>query len=170
MANPLDSRTAASVATAWIVVVNKPLYPLYVWFLIGGHAAVLALATLAFVPLYAAIPYVAKRTGWGARLALPLVGLGDTLYATKTMGAGAGTELFLFVCVLLAIVGFAAREAIASRALIVVVYLVALALHGRYGGPLQAWTAEEQAALLPLNVVSVASLTAFIGLRFARVA
>ena len=110
----IDDRTAACVSTAWIVFVNKPLDPLTVWALIGAHAATLSLATVALAPLYALVPYLAKRSAWGARLALPLIGLGDTLYATKTMGPGAGTELFLFPCALLAIAGFSAREANAS--------------------------------------------------------
>jgi hypothetical protein len=169
MAEPLDNRTAACVSVAWIILVNKPFYPLYVWFLVGAHAAALSLATLALAPLYGLVPYLAKRSPWGARLALPLVGVCDTLYNTKLFGAGAGTELFLFPCALLAIVGFSAKDAIASRALVVVIYCVYLGLHGRYGAPLQDWTAADQAGLFPLNAFSAASLTAFIGLRFARV-
>jgi hypothetical protein len=159
MSEPLDSRTAACVSTSWIILANKPLYPLTVWFLVGAHAAALSLATLALAPLYGLVPHLAKRSFWGARLALPLVGLCDTLCNTKLFGAGAGTEL--------AIVGFSAKDAIASRALVVVVYCIYLGLHGRYGAPLQNWSAAEQAGLFPLNAFSAASLTAFIGLRFA---
>ena len=94
-------------------------------------------------------------------------GSATTLYNTKLFGAGAGAELFLFPCALLAIVGFSAKDAIASRALVVVIYCIYLGLHGRYGAPLQNWTAADQAGLFPLNAFSAASLTAFIGLRFA---
>jgi hypothetical protein len=135
--------------------------------LVGAHAAALSLATLAFAPLYGLVPCLARKSAWGARLALPVIGLGDTLYATKLMGAGAGAELFLFPCALLAIVGFSAKDAIASRALVIVIYCIYLGLLGRYGAPLQDWTAAEQAGLFPLNAFSAASLTAFIGLRFA---
>jgi hypothetical protein len=168
MAEVLDNRTAACVSVAWIILVSKPFYPLYVWFLVGAPAA-LSVATIAFGPLYGLVPYLAKRSAWGARLALPLVGLWDTLYNTKLFGAGAGAELFLFPCALLAIVGFSAKDAIASRTLVVLIYCVYLALHGRYGAPLQNWTAEDQARLYPLNAFSAASLTAYIGLRFAKV-
>jgi hypothetical protein len=166
---PLDGRTAACVSTAWIIVFNKPFYPVYVWALIGRHAAAASLATLLFAPLYAAVPYLARRSARGARLALPLVGLADTLYATKMFGPDAGTELFLFPCALLAIVGFRAREAVASRILTLAVYVAFVALHGRYGAPLQAWAPDESARLFILNAFAVASLTAFIGLRFASV-
>ena len=149
------------------MLINKPVYPLYVWLLIGGDAATRSLATLAFAPLYAALPLLARRSAGAARAALPLVGLGDTLYATKLMGAETGTEAFLVACGLLAIVGFSAREARLSRALVGVVFLAFVVLHGRYGAPLQAWTAEEAARLFPLNLYGAAALSAFIGLRFA---
>ncbi len=48
MSDPLDSRTAACVSTSWIILANKPLYPLTVWVLLGAHAAALSLAMLAF--------------------------------------------------------------------------------------------------------------------------
>ncbi len=168
MDSQTDGRTAACVSTAWIIFVNKPLYPLTVWALIGAHAATLSLVTVALAPLYALVPYLAKRSAWGARLALPLIGLGDTLYATKAMGPDSGTELFLFPCALLAIVSFSAREAITSRALILVIYCAYLVLHGRYGAPLLDWTAGELMRLFTLNAFSAASLTAFIGLSFAK--
>lgn len=169
MSTQLESRTQACVSTAWIILINKPFYPLYVWALIGAHAALLSCATLLLAPLYFVVPYLAHGTEWRARLALPLVGLGDTIYATKMIGPAAGTELFLLPCALLAIVGFSAREAFTCRVLVVVLYLVYAALHGRYGGPLQDWAPDELARLFSLNGFAVASLVAFIGLRFARV-
>ncbi len=168
MAEPPDGRTAACVSTAWIILLNKPTYPLTVWALIGVHAAALSLATMASAPLYALIPALASRSAWSARLALTLVGLADTLYSTKLMGPAAGTELFLFPCALLAIVGFSAGAAIASRTLVILIYCASLALHGRYGAPLEDWGAEDPARLFALNAFSAASLSAFIGLRFAR--
>ena len=169
MSEPLDGRTAACVSTAWIILVNKPCYPLYVWALIGADAATRSLATLAFAPLYAAIPYLARRSGLAARIALVLVGLVDTIYATKMMGPAAGTELFFFACGLLTIVGFAARDAAIARVLVIVVYLAYVAMHGRYGAPLQNWTPDDAARLFLLNGYAAASLAAFIGLRFAKV-
>ena len=167
---PNDTRTAGCVSTAWIILINKPIYPLYVWALIGADAATRSLATLALAPLYAAALVLARRSARGARIALPLIGLADTLYATKLMGAETGAEIFLVACGLLAIVAFPAREAKTSRTLGIVVYLAFLVLHGRYGAPLQAWRPHEAATLLTLNLVGAASLAAYIGLRFATVA
>ena len=170
MGDPHDARTAACVSTAWILLINKPIYPLYVWALIGADAATRSLATLALAPLYAAAPFLARRSALGARIALPLVGLADTVYATKLMGGETGTELFLVACGLLAIVGFSAREATIARALVIVVFLACVGLHGRYGAPLQAWRPDEAASLFTLNFYGAASLAAFIGLRFATAA
>ena len=167
MAEPSDARAAACVSTAWILLINKPVYPLYVWAVIGADAATRSLATLALTPLYAALPALARRSPRGARIALPLIGLADTLYATKLMGAATGSELFLFACGLLAVVSFSARETTISRALVIVVYLASLGLHGRYGAPLQAWPPDQAASLFTLNLYGAASLAAYIGLRFA---
>jgi len=170
MSEPSDARTAACVSIAWLILINKPIYPFYVWALIGADAATRSLGTLALAPLYAAAPFLARRSTRGARIALPLIGLADTLYATKLMGAATGSEFFLVACGLLAIVGFPACEATMARTLVIVVYLAFLVLHGRYGAPLQTWTAAEAATLFTLNLCAAASLAAFIGLRFATVA
>jgi len=169
MADSHDARAATCVSTAWLILINKPIYPLYVWALIGADAATRSLATLALTPLYAALPALARRSPRGARIALPLIGLADTLYATKLMGAETGAELFLVACGLLAVVGFPAREATTSRSLVIVIYLALLGLHGRYGPPLQAWPAEQAASLFMLNMYGAASLSAYIALRFASV-
>jgi hypothetical protein len=100
-----------ALSAAWLILISKPMYPIYVSALLGADAATRSLATLALAPLYAATPFLAQRSACGARIALPLIGLADTLYATKLMGAETGTELFAVACGLLAIAGFSAREA-----------------------------------------------------------
>jgi hypothetical protein len=170
MSEPDDPRTAACVSIVWLLLINKPVYPLYVWVLIGSDAATRSLGTLALVPLYAALLFLARRLPRAARIALPLVGLGDTLYATKLMGAQTGTELFFIACGLLAVVCFRASEAAIARALIIVFFLAFAVLHGRYGAPLQPFSAEEAATLFTLNLYGAASLAAFIALRFAPLA
>jgi hypothetical protein len=167
MSERYDAHTAACVSTAWLILINKPVYPIYVWALIGADAATRSLATLTLAPLYAAVLALARRSSRSARIALPLVGLADTVYATKLIGPDSGTESFFVACGLLGIVGFSAPEARISRALVLVVFFFFAVLHGRYGAPLQAWTADEAASLVTLNLYAAASLAAFIGLRFA---
>jgi hypothetical protein len=163
-----DARTAASVSLAWLIVFNKPFYPLYVWWLAGADAAWASAPTMIGGVLYLAIPFVAKRAPFAARAMLPLVGLADTLFATKLFGAAAGTELFLFDCALLGIVVFETREYLASRGVTAAIFLASVAMHGHYGAALSGWAPAEAARLFELNAYSAASLTAFIAWRFSR--
>lgn len=161
-------RTQAAVAVAWLIVSNKPFYPLYVWYLAGAPAALASLWTIATAPLYVVVPLLARRSGALARLALPAAGLLDTLFATKLFGAAAGTELFLFPCALLGVVAFAPGEFRRSRALVGAVFLAFAALHGRYGAALGGFSPEKAALLFDLNAYSAAALTFFVAWRFSR--
>ena len=42
---PLDPLTQATVTLAWVIALNKPFYPLYVWYLVG-NGVVASLATM----------------------------------------------------------------------------------------------------------------------------
>ena len=88
-----DARTSESVATAWIILANKPVYPLYVWWF-AGEGVLASTATMLTAPLYAAVILIARRSGFAARLALPLFGLADTLFATKLFGSPSGSGAF----------------------------------------------------------------------------
>jgi hypothetical protein len=154
------------VTVAWLIVANKPIYPLYVWWFVGSGVTA-SLATILAAPLFAAIAWGAPRAPRDARIALPLVGLLDTLFATKLFGPAGGTELFLVPCALLAVVALPATDKVWSRALIAAIFLAFAATHGRYGVPLHGWTGEEPARLAEVNIWAVASLTAFVGWRFA---
>jgi hypothetical protein len=163
-----SERTQACVAVAWIVLANKPIYPVYVWWLLGYDDAVKSLGTLLAAPGFAALIWLARRNSLAMRVGLALLGLIDTLWATKWLGPAGGIELFLVPCALLAILSFGAAEAAVSRVLTIVVFLAFALLHDRYGEPLAGLSAP--AALFNLNAYAVASLVAFMGLRFARVA
>lgn len=163
-----DERAQACLAVVWIILANKPLYPLYVWWLLGYDDAIRSLGTLFAAPGFAALIWLARRHAFAMRQGLVWLGLVDTLWATKWFGPAGGTELFLAPCALLAMQGFRASEAIWSRALVIVVFVAFVALHGRYGDPFVAMSLAAPAALFNLNAYAVASLIAFIGLRFAR--
>jgi hypothetical protein len=167
VAEPSDGRTAACVAVAWLVLINKPLYPLTIWALIGAEAATRSLAALAIAPLYAGVLWLAPRSGYGARVALPLVGLADTMIAAKAFGSGSGAELYLIACGALAVVGFSAREATTSRAIVVTVYAAFILLQIELGAPVEVWPPADLSRFFALNAYSAASLAAFVGLRFA---
>jgi len=163
-----DPQRDAATTVAWLIVVNKPFYPLYVWCL--GGSALAACATLAAMPAFAALAWAGRRNSRAIRLGLPLVGLADTLFATKVFGPASGTELFCFPCLLLAILGARADEPHAARGLVATIFVAFVAAHGHYGAPLYAWPPDALARVFELNVYSVASLSAFVCLRFAGVA
>ena len=170
MADPMDradARTSASVATAWIILANKPVYPLYVWWF-AGEGVLASTATMLTAPLYAAVILIARRSGFAARLALPLFGLADTLFATKLFGSPSGTELFLAPCALLAVLAFGDGEVRWSRGLAIMIGAIFAASHGRFGAPLHEWSAQSLIRLAGVNAYAVASLSVFIAWRFPR--
>ena len=163
---PADPLTSASVTTAWVVALNKPLYPLDVWWLVGSGVRA-SLFTLVALPLYAAIPYVARRWPDRARVGLTLVGVGDTALVTMLFGQSSGVAAFFIPCAALAALSFTGAEAWTSRALTALVFVVFTGLHLIAPTGLYRWPPAEAAVLLNLNLLSAASLTAFVGFRFA---
>lgn len=161
-----DTRTQAAITIAWVIILNKPFYPLYVWYL-TGTGVIQSLATLLAAPLYFAIPFIARRSALAARTALPLIGTLDTLFETKLFGQGSGTELFFAACIMLVSVCFEGREKWWQRGCAVLVFAVFLFSRWSIGAPLHVWSDEHLASLFTLNAFAVASLMAFVALRFA---
>jgi hypothetical protein len=155
-------------AISSIICANKPVYPLYVWLYVGSGVKESAW-TMLTAPLYAGIALCARRASLAARIALPIVGAADTIFATKLFGAGAGTELFFAPCAEIAALSFAASEQKIARALLAGIVLAFCLLHGRYGAPWHDWSADEQSRFVTINAYAVASLMAYVGWRFAAV-
>lgn len=162
----IDPHAAAVTTVAWLIVANKPIYPLYVWWFAGSGVAA-SLWTLAATPAFLAIALLGASRPLAARLALPLVGLADTLFATKLFGSASATELFVVPCLLLAVLSFRAAEAGWTRGLVAVLFAAVVLAHGRLGAPLHVWPDDALARLRDVNVFAVASLCAFVGWRFA---
>jgi hypothetical protein len=162
-----SAQAAASAKTAWIIAVNKPIYPLYVWYFAGSGlwAASLTAITL---PLYVGAALLLRSRPGVLRFGAPLLGLCDTVLAAKLFGAASGAELFFFPCLMLATLAPETGETRASRALVATIFLLALALHGHYGPPLHVWDADALDRLREINIVSVACLCAFMGWSFAE--
>jgi hypothetical protein len=163
---PADPLASANAGVAWLIVANKPFYPVAIWWFVGGGFQA-SLATLIAAPFYAAVPFVGARAPLAARVATPTIGMADTLLATKVFGAGSGTELFLFACGLLAALSFRPHEVWWSRALIGLIFAAFVAMRLGGGAALYPLPPDELERLLELNIFSAASLFAFIGLRFA---
>lgn len=162
----VDRKTAATVTVAWLVVANKPIYPLYVWWLVGSGTAVAA-ATALSAPLFLAIALGAAERPLAARIALPLVGAMDTVFATLLFGRASGTELFFVPCLLLAVCAFSPVERRRVRMLVAVLFLTFVVVHevvDAGGGP---WTAAQATQVREMNILAVASLSAFVAWRFS---
>ncbi|MEZ2223825.1 hypothetical protein [Rhizobium sp. RCC_161_2] len=151
-----------------MIIANKPFYPLYVWWLVG-NGIVASLGTLIAVPFFLAIPFLASRSPLAARLALPLIGTIDTLFETKLFGTGSGTALFLAPCIMLAALSFHGGEKWWQRGVTAFIFLAFIISRIYIGLPLHAWTDTDLSTLLNLNAFAVASLMAFIALRYAGV-
>ena len=165
-----DALTAASVTIAWTILGNKPFYPLYVWWLIDKDAAIVSLWTLVGTPLYAAVPYLAKRNGRAARIMLVVAGIVDTIFASVVLGYATGAAYFLFPCLMLAALCFRVSEVWFVRAAAAVAFIGFAALTKFGGADLHAWTPEQAKTLDGLNLYCAIALSAFIVLRFSTVA
>ena len=165
----LDPLTRAAVTIAWVIIANKPFYPLYVWWLIGQGVGISAI-TLASIPFFLAIPLIAGRSPFFARLALPLIGTLDTVFETMILGKASATLLFLAPCMALAMVSFYAAEKWWQRGLACFIFACFAVSWWVIKGPVFPWSSDQLSTLLNINAFAVASLMAFIGLRYAGVA
>ena len=163
---PAAPLVSASVTTAWVIVGNKPFYPLYVWWLVGSGVRT-SLWTLPSLPLFLALPFLAGKAPLAARVGLPLAGLADTAFSDVMFGQSSGVESFFAPCAALAAMSFSAAEVRVSRALTVAVFVVFAALRLASPHGVDPWPTADAAKLAALNFYSAASLVAFIGLRFA---
>ncbi len=164
----LDPLTQATVTVAWVIIANKPFYPLYVWYLVGNGVSA-SLWTLVAAPFLLTVPFLAKRSPLAARIALPLIGTLDTLFETKLFGQNSGTELFFAACIMLAAMSFRSKEAWWQRGMAAIVFVVFVASRSYSGAPLHVWSESDLATLFNLNAFAVASLTTFVALRYAGI-
>ncbi|WP_245442430.1 hypothetical protein [Rhizobium chutanense] len=158
--------TRATVTVTWVIIVNKPFYPLYIWYLVGNGVSA-SLWTLASTPLFLAIAFLARPAPLAARTALPVVGTLDTLFETKLFGQDSGTELFLAACMLLAALSFSEDERWQQRGVAALVFAAFVVSRTSIGTPLHLWSEVDLTIIFNLNAFAVASLMAFVTLRYA---
>ncbi|NTJ43082.1 hypothetical protein G6L28_10805 [Agrobacterium larrymoorei] len=162
----LDALTAATVTIAWIIVLNKPFYPLTIWWIVGNGVEASWLSALS-APFFLTIPFIAKRSPLAARIVLPFIGTVDTVFETKLFGTASGTELFFAACIMLVATSFRAGEKLWQMGMTCLVFAGFLATRYMVGDALHVWNDADLAKLLSLNAFAVACLTAFIALRYA---
>ncbi len=164
----LDPLTQATVAVALVIVVNKPFYPVYVWYFVGNGVAA-SLGTLIAAPFFLAIPLLAQSSPLAARIALPLAGTVDTFLRRNYSARALVQNCFSppaccwFHC------RSAKNEKRWQRGMAVVVFALFILSRRYIGSPLHIWADADLAILFNLNAFAVASLMAFVTLRYAGV-
>jgi len=168
MTKARDPLAEACGSVALVLALNKPVYPLYVWFL-AESAFQISLLTALSMPLYIAVWWLARRgKSFAARLGMVAVGTADTILIALILGGESGTLLFLFACLMLAGMAFHACEIWLSRGLIGAIFVLFVALYGSIGEPIRPVSPEDMQTLDYLNTTGAAALAAFIALRFFR--
>jgi hypothetical protein len=161
-----DPATAAANLVALVVASNGPFYPVYVLALIGWDRAGAWLTMLAS-PLFFAVPALSLRSARAGRIALPLIGIANTVWCAVLFGPASGIALFLLPCIVLAILVPHADERrlalfLAGLAIACMIFLTEIPFTGLLVvGPIAT------ASLARLNLLSSTTLTAFVALSLA---
>jgi hypothetical protein len=163
-----DPRVAANNAIAVMVGANGPLYPAYVWLLVGKDFWP-SLLTLLSTPLFCLVPAVARRSSLAGRAMLPIVGIVNTLVCVKALGEPSAVALFLLPCIVIPALTMRPRERVLQLILVSLPSAIYLLGKGHYGAPLYSYTSQQYAALVSLNTTSVMGFSGFLGLIFAGV-
>jgi len=162
-----DPLAAAGNLVALVVGLNQPLYPLTLYWATGADVTWTFIVFLS-APCFLAIPAVMRRNALAGRVMLVVVGSIDTFISVGVYGPVGGGELYLGPCLLLAALLFRKREQLLSFGLIVAIFAGMIGMHDHYGAGLLAWSAADYDILLRVNAVSVAMLTALIGVSLGR--
>ncbi|RYE29444.1 MAG: hypothetical protein EOP23_21445, partial [Hyphomicrobiales bacterium] len=104
-----DPRAAIANTVALVIVSNQPFYPLYLYWAVSPVVTPSYLTFLS-TPLFAAVPVVMRRNPVLGRTLLIVAGIGNTLLCRAAFGAGSGVEVFLFPCLMLALMLFRRSE------------------------------------------------------------
>jgi hypothetical protein len=113
---------------------------------------------MAASPFFLAIPWLSRRAATAARVALPMVGIANTVWTAALLGPATGVAVFLFPCLLLAMLSF--REKPALFALLGAGLMAQQALLRWPWPALSGLDPAVQASLVGLNAMSVGALLA----------
>jgi hypothetical protein len=160
-----DPLAALANTVALVVAGNQPFYPLYLHAIVGRSAWPIWI-TLITMPLFAAVPAVARRSSLAGRALLPTIGTANGILAVKLIGIDTGVELFLLPCVLLGAILFRPGERLVMLTVTALPFAAYLFLDGIVGAPLGKYGASEYRSIISMHAFSVASLLALIGFTF----
>ncbi len=158
-----DPRSDIAAKVAVVIVSNQPFYPVYLH-AIAGAAAWPAWLTLFSTPLFAVVPWLARRRPFAGRALMVIAGTFNTVLCVKLFGVQSGVELFLLPCALLAALLFRQDERIRSLPLLGLPFASYLLLDSHLGRPVMRVGDSDFGSLLAINAMSVGTLTTLIGL------
>ena len=127
-----DPRAAIANAVALVIVSNQPFYPLYLYWAVAPVVTP-SYVTFLSTPLFATVPAVMRRSTLFGRSLLLAAGIGNTMLCRAAFGPGSGVEVFLFPCLMLALMLFRRPErafALGFATLAFTAYLLPPALLG----------------------------------------
>jgi len=156
-----DRLAAASNLLALSIVANQPFYPVMVS-VAAGKFVPASLWTLLSAPGFAAVPALARRSPALGKSLLILTGIANTLLCVALYGEDSGVGLFLLPCVLIAALSFRPSDRLVQMPLLGLSLASFIGVHRPVSD-----TPGPYAELWFFHAVSVAMLTALIGLVFA---
>jgi len=160
-----DPRAAIANAIALVIVSNQPFYPLYLYWAVSPVISP-SYVTFLSTPFFAAVPAAMRRNSLIGRALLLLAGIGNTLLCRVTFGPASGVEVFLFPCLMLALLLFRRSERALALGFAALAFISCLLPAALLGAPVHLYEPAEYAALQRLNFLSAASLTVLIGWLF----
>ncbi|MGP9813715.1 hypothetical protein ACTZWT_19575 [Rhodopseudomonas sp. NSM] len=162
-----DPLAATGNLVALVLAGNTPFYPIYVAVVAGPGGMPWLLLTLLSFPFFCLVPVIARRNPRLGRITLSLTATGNTVFCTWLLGVPSGIELFLLPCATLSSLLLRRSERLLMLPLAGLPVAAYFFLHGRYGAPPHAYSADEYAALFSMNAISAAMISIFIGIVFS---
>ena len=162
-----DPATAAANQIALMLGSNGPIYPIYLFLIVGHRILLPSLFTSFAMPFFLAVPAVSRRHALAGRVMLVGVGTLNTLWCIKLLGPATGLNLILLPCILVALLLYRARERVVFLLCAGVPTLCMAMPPAYFGAPLVTLSPAETAGLASFHRYTAAVLTLFLVWQFA---
>jgi len=148
---------------AFTVGTHLPLWPLYIWWAAGPQAWPTSIWTITSTPFFLAVPFISRRDGYWGRVAMVVVGTGNTVLTRWVLGPGCGTELFYAPCAVLGAILFRRSERWSMIILSSLPLFVFTVASGYSGSGLHHYDEKSAHGIFTLNLISVSVLVTAYG-------
>jgi hypothetical protein len=100
---------------------------------------------------------------------LPIAGVANTVLCVKLFGVASAVELFHLPCIFLGVILFRPHERATMALVLSLPFAAYLGLDWNLGPPIQVFRSSEYNSIIAMHALSVAALTALVGLQFAKI-